>query len=324
MQNRTKRRFWMNVGYAVVIVLLLGILCWLFVRQEQPPRKIQNPSQSGYAGVEYGAAKYRYNTDLTNILFLGIDKEQDITHLHLPSQSGQCDFLALLSLNQRTKEARILQINRNTVTELDFYDMFGNYSKSLDGQIALQYAYHIGGSGSCWAVKKTVREMLLDIPIEAVLAMDISGVPVINDLLGGITVTMKRDYTHIDSAFVGGAQVRLTGAQAERFVRYRDITQFNSVEDRMSRQMDYLLGLMEVAGTYPGSQLFALMEPYWQTLIVTDMTEELAKSLPSYRYLTEDILSLPGQERMGETYEEFILDEEALREMVFAVFYVPE
>lgn len=324
MKYRSTRSALVNVVLAVVIVLLTGILFWLFIRQRQPSQNVEEQSQAIHTSVRYDGATYRYNTELINILFLGIDKEEDISQLHLPSDSGQCDFLALLSLNKEAKEARILQINRNTMTELDFYDMFGNYSTSMDGQIALQYAYNIGGSSSCWAVKKTVREMLMGIPIEAVLAMDISSVPLINDLLGGVTVTIEQDYTYIDPAFVKGEQVLLKGEQAESFVRYRDIMEFNSIEDRMSRQMEYLIGLIEVVSEYSGTQLYELMEPYLETVIVTDMTADLAKSLPSYHYLTDEIAALPGEEVMGEYYEEFILDEDGVRKLILSMFYVEE
>lgn len=324
MKYRSTRSALVNVVLAVVIVLLIGILFWLFIRQRQPSQNVEEQSQAIHTSVRYDGATYRYNTELINILFLGIDKEEDISQLHLPSDSGQCDFLALLSLNKEAKEARILQINRNTMTELDFYDMFGNYSTSMDGQIALQYAYNIGGSSSCWAVKKTVREMLMGIPIEAVLAMDISSVPLINDLLGGVTVTIEQDYTYIDPAFVKGEQVLLKGEQAESFVRYRDIMEFNSIEDRMSRQMEYLIGLIEVVSEYSGTQLYELMEPYLETVIVTDMTADLAKSLPSYHYLTDEIAALPGEEVMGEYYEEFILDEDGVRKLILSMFYVEE
>ena len=324
MKYRSTRSALVNVVLAVVIVLLIGILFWLFIRQRQPSQNVEEQSQAIHTSVRYDGVTYRYNTELTNILFLGIDKEEDITQLHLPSDSGQCDFLALLSLNKEAKEARILQINRNTMTELDFYDMFGNYSTSMDGQIALQYAYNIGGSSSCWAVKKTVREMLMGIPIEAVLAMDISSVPLINDRLGGVTVTIEQDYTYIDPAFVKGEQVLLKGEQAESFVRYRDIMEFNSIEDRMSRQMEYLIGLIEVVSEYSGTQLYELMEPYLETVIVTDMTADLAKSLPSYHYLTDEIAALPGEEVMGEYYEEFILDEDGVRKLILSMFYVEE
>lgn len=317
-----KRHPWMNAVLSVVIVLLAGFLCWLLTHQPQPQRDVEEQSQAIRTSVLYNGVAYKYNTNLTNILFLGIDKEENITELHLPSDSGQCDFLAVLSLNKETREARILQINRNTMTNLDFYDMFGNYSRSMDGQIALQYAFNIGGSSSCWATKKTVQELLMGVPMDAVLAMDISSVPLINDLLGGITVTMRRDYTYIDPAFAAGEKVQLKGTQAEQFVRYRDITQFNSIEDRMSRQMDYLTGLIAVITQYSGSQLYSLMEPYLETVIVTDMTAELAKSLPSYRYITDDIACLPGEEIMGETYEEFILDEAGVRQLVLKLFYV--
>ena len=64
----------------------------------------------------------------------------------MPGDAGQADCIMLLSLDKETKEGRILQINRNTMTQIDTYDSTGSAFGTVNAQLATQYAYCIGGS----------------------------------------------------------------------------------------------------------------------------------------------------------------------------------
>ena len=76
------------------------------------------------------------------------------------------------------------------MTDIDVYDFSGNYLKSMTGQLALQYAYNIGGQSSCWATKKTVSELLYGLEIDAYFSMNMGSIAEINDALGGVDVTI--------------------------------------------------------------------------------------------------------------------------------------
>lgn len=47
------------------------------------------------------------------------------------------------------------------------------------------------------------------------------GIVEMNDLLGGVTVTVEDDFSQVDSSLVMGKRVTLTGQQALTFVRSR-------------------------------------------------------------------------------------------------------
>ncbi len=271
--------------------------------------------------VEWKGRKYTYNENLTNILFLGIDKSEPLEDEYVPGEAGQSDCIMLLSLDRETGQGRILQINRNTMTELDVYDLSGNYLKSVEGQLALQYAYNIGGESSCWAVKKTVEELLYGLDIDGWIAMDVSGIPEINDALGGVDVTMRQDYSRIDASFTEGSTVHLEGALAQKFVRYRDMSEFNSVEDRMHRQADYITALIGSMRNSGGEELYDAISPYVGTYIITDLNADQMNDLCGYEYLTDEIQYLPGEMVQGEVYEEYYVDEEQLQDMLIRTFY---
>ena len=283
----------------------------------------QSQSQAVSNTVEWNGKTYTYNTSLTNILFLGIDKSDDISNEdYIPGAAGQSDCIMILSLNEETEEATILQINRNTMTSIDIYDAAGNYSESIIGQLCLQYAYDIGGKSSCWATKKTVGELLYGVDIDGYFALDVSGVPEINDSLGGVEVTCSYDYTDLDESYTAGTTVLLEGTAAQKFVQYRDITVFNSVQERMYRQVDYVTALIATLSGRSGSAVYDLISPYLDTYILTDMTADEMNALKNYTYLTDDVLYLPGETVMGEEYEEFYVDEEELQDLIIQTFYV--
>lgn len=271
--------------------------------------------------ITWKGKKYTYNTDLTNILFLGIDKSDPIAAEKEPGDGGQSDCIMLLSLNNKTKQATILQINRNTMTDIDVYDFSGNYLKSMTGQLALQYAYNIGGQSSCWATKKTVSELLYGLEIDAYFSMNMGSIAEINDTLGGVDVTMQQDYTNIDPSFKKGTTVHLEGEKAESFVRYRDLDTFNSVSNRMERQTDYVTSLISNMKNKGGKSLYDILSPYLDTDIVTDMDSGQLNALTGYEYLTDQVQSVPGEEVMGDVYEEYRVDGDALQDLILNTYY---
>lgn len=321
MKNRKNQMAALAAAGILTVCLVAGGLAGCGKKEVEARPSSQRQSQADANTIEWKGKRYTYNNDLTNILFLGIDKSEQINDSYAPGDAGQADCIMLLSLDQTTDQARILQINRNTMTKVDIYDVSGNYYTSIDSQLATQYGYSIGGASSSWAMEKTVSELLYNVPIDGYFSMDMSGIAEINDALGQVTVTMAEDYTEIDPAFEKGASVKLTGDQAERFLRYRDTDEFNSNEGRMHRQVEYITAMLDTVRNTGGRQLYDILSPYLDTYIVTDMDAEQLNAFASYEYLTDDVSYLPGETVQGEIYEEFYVDEEALQDEIIHTFY---
>ncbi|MCD7981657.1 MAG: LCP family protein [Clostridiales bacterium] len=271
--------------------------------------------------IEWKGKTYTYNRNLTNILFIGVDTTDPIGETYSPGDAGQADCIILLSLDEETEQGTIIQINRNTITTLDVYDDTGSRAGSVEGQLCLQYAYSIGGESSSWAVKKTVGSILYGVTIDGYFTMQMDVIGDLNDAMGGVDIFMTEDYTYIDSSFIEGTTVHLEGDQAERYVRYRDTSVFNSVEDRMKRQVEYITSMISTMRAQGGTKLYDIISPYLGTEVVTDMSAEELNALSSYEYLTDEVQYLPGEEVMGEVYEEYHLDEDALQDLLISIFY---
>lgn len=159
MKKESKRHILSTVAIILAAVAAVTVLFVLHHKQQQ--EKARQPeesiSQAEDNTIEWNGKRYTYNNNLINILFLGIDHANDIDTSYMPGDAGQADCIMLLSLDKETKEGRILQINRNTMTQIDTYDSTGSAFGTVNAQLATQYAYCIGGSRSCWATEKTVK-----------------------------------------------------------------------------------------------------------------------------------------------------------------------
>lgn len=319
-------------GKKVLLLILFILVCllatWVFKNIFAKPEAEWDDTQSqvDINQITYEGKQYSYNTNLINILFLGVDNTDMLTEDNLPGEAGQSDCLMILTLDKEKKEGRIIQIPRDTMTEVDLYDASGNYSTTVTEQIATQYAYSIGGKSSCFATKKTVSELLYDLPIDGYLAMEYSSIAIVNDTVGGVEITVPKDYTMIDPAFEAGATVKLTGEQAHSYVRWRDTNASFSNNDRMDRQVQYIPALINTIRNYVGEdgnyykKLYPLVEKY----MLTDLSEDEINALAEYELITSDVQYLPGEGKKGEKYEEFYVDEKKLQKMLIETFYILE
>lgn len=319
-------------GKKVLLLILLILACLALawglkhIFAEPEAEWDDDQSQMDINQITYEGKKYSYNTNLMNILFLGVDNTDMLTEDHLPGETGQSDCIMILTLDKEKKEGRILQIPRDTMTEVDLYDAGGNYSATVTEQIATQYAYSIGGKSSCFATKRTVSELLYELPIDGYLAMEYSSIAIVNDAVGGVTITVPQDYTMIDPAFEKGATLKLTGEQAHDYVRWRDTNASFSNNDRMERQVQYIPALINAIRSYVGEdgdyykKLYSLVEKY----MLTDLGEEEINGLAEYELITSDVKYLPGEGKKGEKYEEFYVNEKKLQKMLIETFYILE
>lgn len=281
----------------------------------------EEPSQANMNQIEYNGKTYEYNANLMNILFLGIDKAEDIDTSYMPGEAGQADCIMLLSLDKETQEARIWQISRNTMTQVDLYDVSGDVYNTMNTQLATQYAYCIGGSRSCWATEKTVGELLYNVPIDGYFSLSVDGIATINDAIGGVTVPMTEADEKVDPSFKAGTDVLLKGQLAENYVRSRDLNAFDSNSDRMRRQVNYVTAMITQMRSHGGKALYDIVSPFLDKYIVTDLDADQIDAMSSYNYLTDDVIYLPGEVTMGEEHEEFHADESKLQEMIIQNFY---
>lgn len=122
-------------------------------------------------------------------------------------------------------------------------------------QIALAHAYGDGLRKSCRNAVKAVSHLLGDSPIEGYYALNMGGISAVVDSIGGIEVTIPRDYTNLDPAFVEGAHLNLTGKQAYKLLRTRHGVDDQTNIARMERQNLVLEAATKKLHTLSGQRL---------------------------------------------------------------------
>ncbi|MEG0901177.1 MAG: LCP family protein, partial [Clostridia bacterium] len=107
-------------------------------------------------------------------------------------------------------------------------------------QICLSHGFGDGGAQSAKLTQQAVQTLLYGIDIDFYIAMDMDAITTLNELVGGITVTLEEDFTAIDPTMVKGTTLTLHGMQAEHYVRGRTTVGDGTNESRMKRQAAYL------------------------------------------------------------------------------------
>lgn len=300
------------------------------VLQSETEQEILTPEeetkwQEGW--VKYKDSVYAYNEDILTFLIMGIDKQSDVQEAAGGTNGGQADALFLAVLNPRNKRIKVIGINRNTMTDIDLYDDDGEYISTVTSQLAIQHGFGNGMEESCEYQRKAVANLFYQLPIHGYAAVNMGAIATINDAVGGVEVTVPADMDGFSEMFSEGSRLHLQGENAFWFVKYRDTKVFGSADMRLERQKQYLCGFIEAAKQAVHKNvtvvidLYQAVAPKMITDISLDEAAYLAPVLAEYTFDEEDFRMLPGETVMGEEFEEFYLDEDAMFEMILDIFY---
>lgn len=284
---------------------------------------------SGYVwqegDIRYQGTVYRYNEDILTFLFMGIDKNKEVEVIQKGINGGQSDAMFLLVLNSHTREIAIIGIPRDTMTEIDVYNNNGDYIGVAMAQIALQHGYGDGAAISCQRSVNAVSNLFYGLSINGYCSINMEAIPELNDAIGGVEVQVLEDI--ISTTMKAGDTVLLKGEKAYAYLHNRDITSFGSAGRRLDRQKQYLNAYIAKAMeevkkdiTLPIT-LYTTLSKYMVTDVTIDEVSYLATRVADYHFDSSNMYSLAGETVMGEKFEEYYVDEEALYELILEVFY---
>ncbi len=185
--------------------------------------------------VYYNGHVYRFNENIASLLFMGIDNTE-LRENVVTGSAGQADALYLFTYDTSNGKIRILCLNRDTMTDVSRYDNTGKYYDTTSTQLCLAYAYGDGKTLSAENQVTAVSRLIYNIPIHAYYAIDLSAIKILNDDIGGVTLTPE--YTFAE--FVKGQQITIKGDLAESFVRHRDTRLVDDNLRRMACQRLYI------------------------------------------------------------------------------------
>lgn len=283
-------------------------------------------TQETEADLVWNGTPYNYNDHLSNYLFLGIDNREKAETSIGQADAGQADALYLLSWDRVEDEVTVITIPRDTMTQIEVFGPDGESLGMTEDHISLSYAYGDGSYESCRLAQEAVSDLLYGLSIRGYCSINMDGIPILTESVGGVTVTVPNDSLEdVDSEFQEGAQVTLDGENTETFVRYRDIEESQSALARMERQQEYIRAYGEAArqkfAEDPGfiTTLYEDLEPYMVTNMGTDEFVSIIQSLSAES--GSESWTVPGEGTEGESYDEYYVDEDALYEKIIETFY---
>ena len=218
-RKKHRRKLFRRAGLALLIlfgalVLLGGSVAagyfWMRARgqasfeekQAVLPAEMDAAAVSGNEGettmledgmIRYQGKVYSYKRDCLIFLCMGIDKRGEMEASEDLLKGGQADAIFLAVLDPDEKKISIIGINRDTMTEISVYDENGLYVGTRTAQIALQHGYGDGMETSCERMVDAVSHLFYGIPIHGYCSLNMEVITLVNDAIGGVTVTVPED-----------------------------------------------------------------------------------------------------------------------------------
>ena len=207
-----------KTGILLLCVALLAALIAgaSYMAKKDAEAPIENAGTAQNAAVKpksltFDGQEYPIKPHLQAVLLIGTDSTEgyeEVTEGVKPFYNRhQADFLMLLVMDAEQNTAELLQLNRDTMTDVPWLDVLGNYGGTEYKQLCLTFNYGDGGTKSCRNTVSAVSALLFDAPIDHYIQIPMSAIGVLNDLVGGVTVTIEEDLPGIDAALTEGATV---------------------------------------------------------------------------------------------------------------------
>lgn len=277
------------------------------------------------ADLVWKGKEYEYNDHLSSYLFIGVDTTEKEEAVSGNANAGQADALYLIARDRVTDAITVITIPRDTMTSVE---VLGPGDKSLgttEDHISISYAFGDGGHESCRLTREAVSELLGGIRIQGYCSINLEGIPILTDCVGGVTVMVPNDsLEEVDPQYQKGAEVTLTGENTELFVRYRNTEISQSAITRMERQQAYIRAFGERAEVVFAedsgvvSKLYEALEPYMTTNMETGEFLEILESLQAGGELSS--WTIPGEAVEGTRYDEYHVEEDGLYEKIIETF----
>lgn len=232
-----KRRGIALAAFMLGALALLSAVRWMEYRRSAPVRGASDGRVGQLERLEFGGQTYVERPGMTSILLLGIDSRGE-SGLGAHG-GGQADFLLLLAIDHGAETIRQLQIDRDAIAEVETTGLFGNRTGTRNMQICQAQVFGTNREQNCANTRRAVERML-GVEVDCCVALNMDAIAALNDLLGGVVMTLSDDFSDVDPQMVKGVTLRFSGAQAEKFVCSRMEIGDGTNLSRMRRQQAFI------------------------------------------------------------------------------------
>lgn len=283
---------------------------------------------AGYRYTEYNGKKYQYNNRVTTLLYAGLDSFDELKQTATYGDKARADSIMLIVLDEVSKKMSVVAINRDTMTEVHRFSRNGEDLGVYVTHLGYAYTNGDGGEASCENLKTAVSTLFNNLPIDGYMVSNQTSIVMINDLVGGVTVTVPNDdlaakYPELTT----GNVVTLDESNVRAYVQQRDTAVDFSNEGRIERQKSFVLSFMDEFGAMvkeDASSVWDSLEAcsdWMQTDITKNKYLSLADAFSNTNLTPDSYYILEGEDQLGELHDEFYYDEDALQELIIKLFY---
>ena len=325
-RRQDKKRLYKGLGIAVGVLILGIVVIGVVLGMADHYRINSNSSTDSREMITYKNETYVKKGNLEIYLIAGIDAPGKVEKVTEYDSTGQCDVLAVIVRDRSTDQCKLLSIDRNTITAVKSLDNDGTYLDTTDIQLSLAHAMGFDQQVRAENTVDAVSHLLGDQTIDGYAMVNMGAIQVVNDMVGGVTVTIEDDFTDRDPTLKKGETVTLMGEQAEKYVRSRKEISDGSNQNRMSRQSNYEEAFKPAFRSKCAEnskfplEVYHAMEDYMTTNISAKKFCRLAILMSDENQ--DEKVSISGTYGLDEDdWQTFTPDEDSLQEAILELFY---
>lgn len=339
MNSRSdKRRIIIGILIAAVLIAAFGVGLNYFEKRGMIDNQYGDTGDWGREDDDDGVLinindiDYKSDDSIDTYLIIGTDPgREDMGEAY----SGTlADFLTLLLVDNTQEKYAFIEIDRNTMVDVQILDDNGEFDSFYNEQICLSHWYGTDDEQRVLNVEAAVSALFGYIDIDNSYVLNMADIGTVNDALGGVEVEIQSDLTSVDPAFKQGATITLTDEQAEKYLRARMGVGEGTNKERMNRQTQYMSNvynkvmnelkdnpeyLSELYNTLQGT-----VEAYETDSDMSILTNQIL------RYDNLGIQHIDGKTKIGDTqkdgveHEEFYADNDSILDILMQLIDLKE
>ncbi|MFR5486162.1 LCP family protein [Eubacterium sp.] len=194
--------------------------------------------------IKLNKKKYDYYHNFENYLLIGTDASGNDGEGD-EYQGSMADFLMLVIVDKTDGTYSFLQFNRDTMTEISLINHEGKGAATATLQLCTAHWYGGNKEQGCKNTVKAVKKLLGGMEINGYYELNMSEIPTLNQIVGGVTVTLEEDFTDKYPEMKKGATLQLTDDEAYAYVHDRYGVGDEENASRMKRQQQYMTGFFK-------------------------------------------------------------------------------
>ncbi len=285
--------------------------------------------------IEYKGETYNFNEAVTGVVLLGIDEKDSEEEDKNLGDGGYADAIYIAVVDTDKDKVSILNVNRNSMVDVDTYDEKGNFVDTQNMPLCLAYAYLDGKEESVDNTIVSLERLFNGLKFNTYFAMDQGDLIQLNDSIGGITLVPSVEFYSVnEQAFIpAGKEFTLLGEDAIMYIRSKEWDQsvLEPESNRVSRQQQYMTEFLSQTWKSIKKDPTTIADMY--TIIAKNSTtnidankfnyfsSEVLSDLESYKEVEYYTLSGEFKESKDDYYDEYFVDQDKLMELMVQLFY---